>query len=279
MSISSEADPQKPQSRKHNYMNRKTISVIMPALNEELSLVPSVANVLECFRNLGIDGELIIVNDGSSDSTGLIAEELASRHDAVRVLHHATSKGIGEVFRNALSHSCGEFVVYIPGDGEIDAAEILRYMPLLAKVDMVVPYVINPEIRSRLRRLISTGYHVVMTMTFSISLKYLNGTVIYRTSILEGITLRNTGFFYQAELLIKAIRLNYSYEEVPYVQRKRINGSSKSVTKSALMQVIKGYIVMVQELSFSSDERSGFLPLTVSSKTHETGIAGKRYDA
>lgn len=229
-------------------MNDKKISVIMPALNEELSLPGAVANVVEGFERFSIEGELIIVNDGSSDHTGKIAAGFADRFEFVRVLHHATPLGIGAAFRNGLSLATGEMVVYIPGDGEIDASEMFRYIPLMTDVDLVVPYVKNPEIRSWSRRFLSSCFHRIMIGTFSVSLKYLNGTVMYRRSVLEGIAIKNSGFFYQAELLIKTIRKGYRYVEVPYIQRQRINGRSKSVTLKALSAVLKGYFTLIGEL-------------------------------
>src|SRR6185369_18011006 len=136
-------------------MSNKHISVIMPALNEEQSLPHAVANVLHGFERFSLDGELIIVNDGSRDRTGEVAAELAERFGCISVLHHSIPQGIGAAFRDGLRLASGELVVYIPGDGEIDAAEILRYTPLMADVDLVVPYVQNPEIRTWSRRFLS----------------------------------------------------------------------------------------------------------------------------
>jgi dolichol-phosphate mannosyltransferase len=165
-------------------MSNKKISVIMPALNEELSLPHAVSNVLEGFERFSLDGELIIVNDGSRDRTGAIAAGLADRFGSVHVLHHSSPQGIGSAFRDGLQLACGELVVYIPGDGEIDAAEIFRYIPLMTDVDLVVPYVQNPEIRRWSRRFLSSWYTRIMGRTFGVSLRYLNGTVMYRSAIL-----------------------------------------------------------------------------------------------
>ena len=235
----------------------------MPALNEEMSLPYAVANVINAFERFSIDGELIIVNDGSSDRTGELVEELASKFEFVSVLHHASPQGIGAAFRDGLQRACGELVVYIPGDGEIDAVEILRYIPLLDDVDLVVPYVQNPEIRRWSRRLLSSCYTLIMGGTFSISLRYLNGTVMYRRSILEGIVINNSGFFYQAELLIKIIRRNYLSAEVPYLQQLRIDGKSKSVTFKSLVPVLKGYANLIGELYFNRSEKPEVVPLSI----------------
>lgn len=229
-------------------MNKYEITVIMPALNEELSLMGGVSNVLDGFQKYAVNGELIIVNDGSSDRTAEIAEELASSHDCVSVLHHLTPEGIGFSFREGVKHAGGELVVYIPGDGENDASEILRYLPLTEHVDIVVPFVINPGVRPWGRRLLSSAYHKIVYVTTSLSLNYMNGNVIYRKSILGEVQLKSRGFFYQTELLLKTIGSGYLYAEVPYVQRKRIGGTSKSTTFSSLIEVARAYCVTMLDI-------------------------------
>lgn len=247
-------------------MNNKMISVIMPALNEEEAIKASVANVMAGFRRFSLDGELVIVNDGSDDRTGEIAEELAIRHDNITVVHHAEPEGIGSAFRDGVKAASGELVVYIPGDGENDAAEIFRYVPLMETVDIVIPYVTNPEIRPWRRRLISSFYHFIMTRTFSIPVRYMNGNVLYRRAILDGVPYGSNGFFYQAELLIKVLRRRYLYAEVPYLQKVRLGGASKSVTFSGLVTVVRGYLGMVKD-HYCSRENDQFLsPASVTAR-------------
>ena len=247
-------------------MTIKIISVIMPALNEEQALGASAANVLAGFRHFSLSGELVIVNDGSSDRTGEIAEELAARHDNIKVVQHAVPEGIGSAFRDGVKAAVGELVVYIPGDGENDAAEIFRYIPLMETVDVVIPYVTNPEIRPWRRRFISSFYHFIMTRTFSIPVKYMNGNVIYRRSILEGVPYRSNGFFYQAELLIKVLGRRYLYAEVPYLQKFRLGGRSKSVNFSGLVIVFRGYFGMVKDQYCSRKELQILSPASVTAR-------------
>lgn len=225
-----------------------TISVIMPALNEEAGLASSIVNVLEGFSRHAIKGELLIVNDGSSDGTGALAEEWTRRHDFIRVLHHEFPRGIGGSFWDGVQNARGEIVTMIPGDGENDASEIFRYLPLMAQVDIVVPFVYNPGVRPWRRRLLSFVYHQIIYITTAYSLNYLNGTVMYRRAIFEGMKLTSNGFFYQTELLIKTIGRHYLYAEVPYALKKRQNGRSKAISLKSLFSVISGYLVTLRDV-------------------------------
>lgn len=222
----------------------------MPALNEETALASAICNVLNGFSRYGVNGELLIVNDGSSDRTGAIADELAAQHDCIRVLHHDHPHGIGGAFWDGAHHAHGEFVTMIPGDGENDASEIFRYLPLLSEVDIVIPFAYNTTVRPWQRRLLSFVYHQIVYISFSLALNYMNGTVMYRKAILSGISLNSTGFFYQTELLIKTIiGYNYLYAEVPYALRKRHGSESKAITLKSLVSVIIAYLTTLTEVN------------------------------
>lgn len=235
-----------------NRQSHYAVTVVMPALDEEGCLVASVANVLESFSRCGIAGELIIVNDGSSDGTGDLAERLRAVHPAViGVIHHESPRGIGAAFWAGVVRAGGKVVVMIPGDGENDAGEILVHLPLLQRVDMVVPYVCNPQVRTSSRRLLSVLYGKIVNLSFGLSLKYLNGTVMYRREALCGIQLKSSGFFYQAELLIKTVRRGCRYAEVPYRLSRRHGGGSKATTWRAFVRVLRAYVVVFLDVNFA----------------------------
>lgn len=247
-------------------MSTYQITAIMPSLNEEQNLSGAVNNVLESYARLGISGEVVIVNDGSTDGTGKIAEELQSKHDRIRVIHHERPQGIGGSFWDGISAAQGDVVVMIPGDGENDAAEILRYLPLMEQVDMVVPYVFNRQVRSWLRRKVSNLYRAIINLTFGTTLNYMNGTVLYRKCILEGVELKARGFFYQTELLIKSIRAGYLYAEVPYALLQRAAGRSKATSLRSLADIVQAYLSLLADAAKSS---RSMRPLAAASRTAE----------
>ena len=218
------------------------ITVIMPALNEEKNIVKAVENVIESFDRVEISGEIIVMNDGSTDGTGNTVEGLIKKHSFIRLISHDKPEGIGASFWEGIKKSQGEVVTMVPGDGENDAYEILRYMPLMDDVDIIVPFVYNKTVRTLRRRLISKLYKAIINMSFGMLLNYMNGTVMYRRCILDTVDLKATGFFYQTELLIKCIKNGYLYAEVPYSLKSRGNGDSKAVTLKSLIAVAKGYL-------------------------------------
>ncbi|MDA8434312.1 MAG: glycosyltransferase family 2 protein [Nitrospiraceae bacterium] len=258
-------------------MSGYRISVIMPSLNEAENIGRAVRNVAQAFERYGIEGEIIIVNDGSTDDTGLIAAGLAAKHPFLRVLRHEKPQGIGASFWDGVGNAGGEIVTMIPGDGENDAAETLRYLPVMEHVDIVVPYVFNKEVRSAGRRLLSALYRGIVNTSFGLTLNYMNGTVMYRRCVLQGITFRSRGFFYQTELLIKCIRKGYLYAEVPYALERRAAGASKATTLASLLKVTRNYMTVLADIYLKGGAGGGIAPDSVTAKrrgrTGEGGIA------
>lgn len=239
------------------------VSVIMPSLNEEDNLQSAVKNVVDCFESMNICGQIIVVNDGSSDRTGEIAVSLSERYPFLKLIHHASPQGMGGSFWDGVKEAEGEVVVMLPGDGENDAYEILKYLPLMGYVDIVVPFFYNKNIRSQKRRILSSLYKYIINLSFGMSLNYMNGTVMYRKCLFDNIRLRCKGFFYQTELLIKCLRDGYLYAEVPCALRQRHEGSSKATTFRSLRKIAQDYITTLIDVYIADREKKSLSPDSV----------------
>ncbi len=244
------------------------ISVIMPALNEEKNISLAIGNSLQAFDSCKLDGEVIVINDGSRDATPKIVEEFMAKDPRVRLISHDSPKGIGASFWDGVDNARGNAVVMLPGDNENDPWEIFRYYRLLEHVDMVIPFIYNKEARSLFRNALSFAYRFIINTTFLVYFNYTNGTVIYRKSMLGELRVRSTGFFFQTDMLIRLVKKGYLFAEVPYRLGMRRDGVSKAVSFPSLLQVIKGYIRLVRDIYFGPDRHE--LPhFTSDSRTKE----------
>ena len=161
-----------------------TLSVIMPALNEEESIEQAVRLTLSAFEKYGISGEILVVNDGSADKTREIVARLCATTPSVQLIDHDAPQGIGYSFWEGVKKSNRDVVVLFPADNEIDPDDTLQYFGLMDKVDMLIPFFQNAEVRNRSRRIISSLYRFIVNMSFGTNLNYTNGTVFYRRCIL-----------------------------------------------------------------------------------------------
>lgn len=221
------------------------ISVLMPALNEAKNIEAAMAAVLAAFDGMGIDGELLVINDGSSDATPALAEKAAAADKRVKFLSHKMPQGIGASFWDGVDSATGDAVVMLPGDNENEPTEIFRYRGLLDHVDAVIPFLYNPGARSALRNAISYAYRLIINTSFMVFFNYTNGTVLYRKSILKTLPCRSTGFFFQTDILVRLAKDGYLFAEVPYRLGQRRDGASKAVSLGALRQVISGYARLI----------------------------------
>ncbi|OGP53799.1 MAG: hypothetical protein A2Y65_12635 [Deltaproteobacteria bacterium RBG_13_52_11] len=226
-------------------MEKLFLSVIMPALNEESNILPAIRSTLKAFKDLNIKGEIIAVNDGSTDHTGALIREMMAQDPRVRMLKHEKPEGIGASFWDGVQSARGNIVTMFSGDNENIPFEALRYIDLLKHVDIVVPFVYNRGGRGRFREFLSSLFRTIINLSFRMNLNYTNGTVLYRKSILDGMHLQSKGFLFQAEILVKMIRKGYLFAEVPYSIGKRNTGTSKAISFRSFFNVVKGYFLLL----------------------------------
>lgn len=225
-----------------------SLTVVMPCLNEEKNLEEAVATTLAALDRRGIESELIVVNDGSRDQSAGIAARLAAADSRIKVLTHARPQGIGASFWDGVQASRMDYVTMIPGDNENAPDEVLAYYDLASDLDIIVPFVHNIDVRSRVRRLISSCYRFIVNFSFGTHLNYTNGTVVYNSRVLKNFRLYSLGFFYQTELLIRLIRSGYLYAEVPYFLKQRQGGRTKALSWRSFRIVMAGYLKLMWDV-------------------------------
>jgi dolichol-phosphate mannosyltransferase len=219
-----------------------SLSIIVPALNEEPNVADAVNSIVDALDQAQTDWEIILVDDGSNDATGSIADSIAAVNSRIRVIHHARPMGIGYCFREGASCATKEAVTFLPGDGENDPVEIIKHLPLLEHVDMVVPYVVNKDARSKTRQALSALYLGIINASFGAGFKYANGNVLYNRRIFDVVKSKSNSFFFTTEYLMRATRAGFTFSQVPILIRKRLQGESKALTIASLRTLSKEYM-------------------------------------
>ena len=231
-------------------------SIIMPALNEEKNITLAIRNALEAIDHFGIKGEIIVINDGSTDKTEALIKSYMARDPRVRSITHARRLGIGASFWDGVDQARGNFMVMLPGDNENDPMEIFRYHTLLKSVDIVIPFVFNKHVRSAYRNALSFIYRFIINTTFLVNFNYTNGTVLYRKALLDELEFRSSGFFFQTDILVRTVKRGYLFAEVPYRLDLRSQGVSKAITFPNLFMVIRGYLRLVRDIYWPTPENA-----------------------
>ena len=224
------------------------LTVVMPAYNEEKNITQAITDVLQALDEFGVFGELIVVDDGSVDSTRELIHCYNKRDVRIRLISLEHNMGIGKAFWTGVDQANGQVITMLPGDNENDPKEIIRYCSLLDHVDIVVPFVFNKESRSLFRNMLSVVYRFIVNTTFLVHFNYTNGTILYRKSVLESLGARQDGFFFQTDILIRLVKAGFLFAEVPYQLSIRRSGTARAVSFPSLFQVVKGYLGLVRDL-------------------------------
>jgi NAD(P)-dependent dehydrogenase (short-subunit alcohol dehydrogenase family) len=227
---------------------QRSASVFIPALNEEENLEPTVARLIEALTVTIEDYEIIVVDDGSSDGTGAVADNLAAENSTVRVLHNSRNMGLGYCFTQGYREARKDFFVYIPGDNTWPYRSFVELFGNLGRADVITSYAINPDVRPFGRRVISRLYTQVLNLLFGRHLRYFNGLTIYPVDFLRRDPATTFGFGFQAETLLKALNLGLSYIEVGLPIDERAAGRSKAVSLANILSVLTTLVSVFVDL-------------------------------
>ena len=210
------------------------LSVVMPAYNEEPTLRESAQAVLNKVRNLG---ELIIVDDGSGDRTGEIADQLALEYPQVRVIHQNPNQGKTAALKAGFAASRGEVVIVQDADLEYDPAEIeLVIEPILMGVADVV-YGSRFMVRKASRALYFYHFLANKGLTFlSNMFTNVNMTDVetcykaFRGEIIRNMIITSSGFGFEIEVTAKIAKLHCRLYEVPISYYGRTYEEGKKIS-------------------------------------------------
>lgn len=213
---------------------KPSVSIIVPAFNEAGNIDRAAHDIAEAAHMAGVDFELIVVDDGSTDGTNQRAGLLQWRYQGVRAVRHPKNLGLRAAYETGLKLATKEYVTWIPGDGEMATESIADILRAIGTADLVVPYHGTPERRSWLRRLLTWGSTTQLNVLLGHSLNYYQGTVVYPTEMARRLPRTESGFFFCAEMLAWALEEGCSYVEVPLVHQERQHGVSKAVSLRAI---------------------------------------------
>jgi len=194
---------------------------------------------METFKNLGIDFEVIITNDNSSDGTGEIAETIANGHSNVSCKNHARNMGVGAAFRTGVEHARKDYVIFVPVDNPLDPEDVEMYLPRMGVCDIVVGVRVERIGYHWFAKFTSFTYNRIMVpLFFNIGLSDVNWIQVYRRNLFTDkiINFENNGVFFLVEILVKARRNRLIVAEVPARMKKRVYGRPTSFRFPIILQ-------------------------------------------
>ena len=226
-------------------IDRASLSVFFPAFNDAQAIGALVGDALALLPNLTDDYEIIVVNDGSTDETAAVLDQLARAHERVRVVHHARNLGYGAALRSGFANARKELVFYTDGDGQYDVRELARLLPLLtAGVDVVNGFKIKRADSGR-RKVIGGLYNRLARLLFRLPVRDVDCDFrLLRRRAIAGITLTSSSGAICVELVRKLHAAGCCFAEVPVHHYPRAHGRSQFFTPQRVARTVRDFCAL-----------------------------------
>jgi len=221
------------------------LSYFFPAHDEEANVEGLVEEALDTLPSLAETFEIIVVDDGSRDATGRLADAIAAgKPDVVRVVHHATNQGYGAALRSGFRAARYEHVGFTDGDRQFRVADLGRLIERLAASDH--PDVVVGDRIKRADPLVRTVYarlyRLANRVFFGLRVRDVDcACKLFQREALQGIAVESGGAFFSAELLIKLEAAGRSVAEVGVPHYPRTAGSPTGAKPSVVLRAVRDF--------------------------------------
>ena len=231
------------------YRTPPSLTVIVPAFNEGLGLAPSVERLRAALAPLVDGGQLsgaciVIVDDGSTDDTAEVAEQLAHGDPSTRVVRHPKNRGLGAGIRTGIDQADSDLILYCDADLPIaptalgPALELLHdHRPVLVNGNRV-----GPRRNGCKRRLYTYAYRRLVLVALSLRVLDVNcGFKLLPLDMARALRLKSEGSFIDAELLARADRRGVVIKELGCRAQPRLAGESSLASTRVILGIFREY--------------------------------------
>jgi len=239
------------------------LSVFFPAYNDSGTIASMVIRAVKTASELTPDFEIIVVDDGSADSTADIADELARTYPQVRAVHHPINRDYGAALQTGFRSSTKDLIFYTDGDAQYDPTELAALWARMApEVDVVNGYKISRA--DPLHRIvIGRIYHHIVSTLFGLTLRDVDCDFrLMRRAIFERINLEKTSGIICVEMMKKIQDGGFRVAEVPVHHYHRAFGKSQFFNVRRLFRTGRDLLLLWLALVVRREHlRAGVTPL------------------
>jgi glycosyltransferase involved in cell wall biosynthesis len=218
--------------------------------NEEGNIEQAVTSALAVLSELTDQHEVIVVDDGSRDRTGALADRLAANYANVRVVHHRVNRGYGAAVRSGFEAARHPLLILADGDNQFDLTELPVLLRNLESNDIVSGYRIARN-DPAFRRLYALMYNRTARLLFRIPVRDVNcGFKLYRKSVVERLLpqLRSTGALINVEMFARARKIGARVTEVGVHHYPREKGQPTGGNPAVIVRAFKEMLELWREL-------------------------------
>jgi glycosyltransferase involved in cell wall biosynthesis len=222
----------------------QSISLMFPVYNDENTVRIVAEKGLKLLSEIGAPYEIVIVDDGSPDRSGAIADELAREHNAVKVVHHPVNRGYGAAVRSGLAVCTGDVILMTDGDDQYDVFDFKKLLRHVDRYDLIITFRYK-KVYSSMRIFISWVYNTLLRLIFRSPFRDIStGLRLVHRRVIEDLYLESNSPFIGAEMAIKAMLKGYSVGEAGIQTFPRGFGEGGSTSTQNIIGTIRDMIAI-----------------------------------
>lgn len=225
------------------------LSVFFPAYNEEENIEETVRSAKKILNDVAQEWEILIINDGSTDKTGKIAQSLAREDKRIRVITHSPNRGYGGALKSGFSNSRFPWVCFTDSDGQFHFSEIKRFLPHTKEADLILGFRLK-RADPFIRRAYTAVWALIPRLVWGLKVKdYSCGFKLIKKQVFDEVQpLVGEEKVTQIELLIKAKKEGFRFAEVGVQHFPRKYGKQSGANLKVVLKSISDLYKLWQKL-------------------------------
>ncbi|NOY26842.1 MAG: glycosyltransferase family 2 protein [Oligoflexia bacterium] len=226
----------------------QSLSVVLPAFNEAPNIWQSVAAGRQVLDGLGLDWEIVAVDDGSTDHTWAILKDMQALDGRVLPVRHGRNLGYGAALQTGFRAASRDLVFFTDADLQFDMAELPRLIALASRYDIVAGFR-SPRRDPMVRRLNGWAWGRLVQALFNVPVRDVNCAFkLFHRRVLDQILVRSGGAFVNTEILVRARAAGFRLTEVAVSHHPRQAGSQTGARPAVVLRALAELVSLYGEL-------------------------------
>jgi len=218
----------------------RSIGVVLPAYNEEAVIAATVAACVKTLSVIAPDFEIIVVDDGSHDRTGAIADELAAQDARIRVVHNRPNRGYGGALIAGFAAVSKDLTFFMDSDGQFDIHDLVKLLELREHgYRAALGYRLHRR-DGVVRHINAWGWNVLVSLLFGLHVRDVDCAFkVYDTELVRLLDVRSEGAMVNTEMLVKLKTLGIATAETPVRHLPRLHGSATGASPRVIIRAFR----------------------------------------
>ena len=222
--------------------NLQSISIMFPVYKDRRTVKKMIVDSLNVVKKITKKYEIIIIEDGCPEKSGLVAKNFSKKNKKIRVIFHKKNLGYGAALQTGLKYSKNQWIFQTDGDAEYDVYDLLRLIKLTNTSDLIITYRYKKKYNTN-RIIISWFYNAILRVLFLTNFRDIStGSRLIKKDIMKKIKLTSNSPFIGAELAIKSKYKGLVVREIGIHTYPRTFGTGSSVSFKNILLTIRDMI-------------------------------------